>query len=548
MKTCIKCNTINDDNVAFCKSCGNSFSSNKSDMTWKKQQFNKFSFPTNTKKIGILAIILVFFIFVVFSIKSSWDSKKVLELEYLQALYIEDSALENDMRKLNDDNINTKDVDVLLDKVGNYIEKYVLVTNSFAKYTEGISLENPDNLKEFVEKKELIDKIMPNHSACDITSATLHLTSVKSINLKQKTRFMEFIEKQCKASEPLREIIVIKDVKKVEWIFKEQTSKDIPVGYSIITLEPIAGEEWSVSVTINGVEKGSGNIVVKEPIDGIKMTGIGKTEDIAKQVDLILQEIITLWHNQKFSANDVLPYLDEANKNKASDWEWFYNKIIFNWIRLDNVKSLTSQIEFKDNVYDKNYPIVAYLPYKDKYFAGYWETKISFYYDAKANKWVSTNTTITELFNDVLSQKVPAEVSPNKFQYVKDDLCIGVLNYHIEDVEISDANIIGYNQFRYNLQKGRAESSFLTVDGFKDSMEHAYSNSNLPTDMISYINKEKKNQLIANKFSYNNGNCKSNIVVKYTFFKDEVKDTVKDKQSNEEKKDNSTGAVIDKLK
>lgn len=49
MKTCIKCNSINDDKVAFCENCGNSFSTNQSDINWESKQPKKVSIPAKKK-------------------------------------------------------------------------------------------------------------------------------------------------------------------------------------------------------------------------------------------------------------------------------------------------------------------------------------------------------------------------------------------------------------------------------------------------------------------------------------------------------------------
>lgn len=538
---CHKCESENIREARFCEKCGSDL---KSHTDGEARQARSFRMPAQAQKIGTAVVVLGVVVFGGLFIKSRLESGNAMEIDSLRALSVENDALEKEMTVVFSGRSSSKeDIDAVLKKTESYVDRYSVVAKAFAQYAESVSLTNDVGLKDFVEKKALVDELGPHEGDCDVISLSASaLVPTDSLDAKQKAEFFSLMTRYCADSEPLRNIIVKKNTKPVEGTYREEKSQDIPIGYSIVSQEPVNGERGMVSVSINGKEKGSRDIVSKDSIEGVKLMGAGKTEDIGKKVDAKLQEILLLWRDQKFSASDILPFLDEKNKKKATDWESAYKKTVFNWARFDKLKSSANQIEFKDTESNKDFPITAYIPVQDTYYVGYGKPQIPFFYDVKTNAWVSSNATIAELFALVEGQSLFAmDISPDTFRYKKTDSCKSGWFFDVDkSIKITKVSIDGYATFKYSLEGGYTRKETVVVEGMND--DPIQGNKILPSDVISYINKEKKTRFIGKEFVASSGSCTSNPDIKFTFFKD---DSGKAQTDDDEKKDDADVSRVD---
>jgi|GEM_PF-2804733 len=509
---CPNCHVENINSAKFCKHCGGEFLQAQKHVA---QTTRSKPLLSRRKIMTILAIIAGVSIVGVGAWfgYDQWAQKKYLDMDYLKKLAAENSAMKLDYAKKNE----TDQIDQHLDKAHEINKKFKVSTGYFVKYAKGTNLKNDSQLKEFIEKRSLLDEMSLSESDCKKQSDPVFASKILAsagFNKQQNDRFMAIQKKCCEISRKLDDVEIEKDMEKVKGSYDERENANIPKGFTIVSEEPQNGEAGSVVVLVHGETKGMGNITVKEPINGVKLIGTGDITDIAKKAEDKLREILALWSSQNFTADSIAPFLDEKNKDKSADWEDSYKKIAFNWRRFESANPKSNDASLKEHSYSSidyaDSPVV-YLPVEFKRNSGSLPT-VPFFYDAKSDSWVSQNDTIAALFDITSNQSMDATITPEKFHYNEDDDCDpGWFSSWEQEITLSNAKITGKSGFsiQQNALLGHFTDIRLTADGFiGEAHIEGSSESSLDQDLINYVNQQKKNELIIKSLQSDNGDCK----------------------------------------
>ena len=530
---CKKCDTENLDSAKFCKKCGQDLSQKEI-----KQAKPKRSVKISKGKIKFMIIAVVIIGLVgagAMTFKKKVDEKRILSVEYLEDL---DKRGDEECKIFDDiqyKSMSEKEIDAGLDKCAKIIEEMGKATNIFVVYAKESEFKDNAKIEEFIKKYDLLagssdgNKKDWDEESKELANIKYHIKTNSSefkkktgFNEEQSEKFIGLMEEVLSFSKLFDDIKIEKKTEQVEASYTEQENNKIPVGYSIITTKPQNGEKENVKIIVDGKEKGSGEIVIKEPQNGIKMIGSGDTEDIAKQAEDKLNQIIKLWQEQNFTAATILPFLTEESQNKAPEFESSYKKIIFNWRRFDKVEPILNQASFKENTTwsqkNETYPFIVYLPVTVSYYVGKDVLKIPFYYSTKKNEWISGNGTIAKLFEIIKYQSIEAEISPKSFAFIKAGDC-----KKDKEVEIKNINVNGVDNLRIDFSSSslRQIKFIVTINDSDSSTKVDYSSS-LPLALIDFANKNKSTVLIGKDFEYNSyfdGNCLCNSNISFAFFK-----------------------------
>lgn len=397
-------------------------------------------------------------------------------------------------------------------ELANLYQKSVEVYLSSA---QKLSPKYPEQFKELWEKDKILREI------ADYQSSYYFLDLGKT---KGGEKFYKIFNEAAILLNKVKIIEENSEVIKAE--YQEKENNKIPIGYSFITTEPENGRKQDISVIVEGENKGTVNIITKEPKDGEKIIGTGSQKDIAKIVSAKLDEIIKLFQGQTLNAANTLPFLDEENKERAIYWENEYKNTVLNWRRFDEYEVISGQVTFeKDSYYrseTESLPIKILLPVKVKYYqAGYWGEqipKIPFYYNKENNEWISTNETIEKIFNIINNQIIPAKVSPDTFTFPKTKEC----DLYDRKVKIENITIFGKNTLKGDFWRRNVSNIVFLVGDYQS--EPISIGSSLPGELIETVNKTKNTVLIGKTFRYeysgwwSNYKCEASTNISFTFF------------------------------
>ena len=519
--TCSKCNTENSSSAKFCIKCGYSLS----EMKAEKIKANKFSAPflKNRKLLnGVLVLIVLagagYFVKERFNFGG--DSLSTSSLDELVKLNKEEGdqmAIAFVGGSLTKD--KASEIYSGQKKINKLLRREV---EGFLSTAKKIDIANQEKMKNFLDREEKIKELTGSESSCSMGKALVAGNLEKSdVDDSLKNKIMEEVNERCKISRLLDVCKIDRKTEFIEGSFDEEENLSIPIGYSIITKQPEKGEKAKITLAYDGQERGTSEVVTKEPVKGKKMKGTGQSIDVAKQTETILNQIFDLWQEQKMTASNILPFLDEQNQNKATDWESNYKKIVFNWLRFKDAKAQVDQVIFKENSYNQELPIITYLPMSVKNSNTNSSALIPFYYSATKNKWVTSNDTIAAIFKAVENQSIKAvKISPNKVLYTLNNNCKDGWFMNVSNgVTINSFGISGYNAINFNYT-GNLNNYILTYKGSEMEVNVAtsYYSSGLPVDFVSLINNGKINQLIGKSFEYTSYSCKSATNVEFIFF------------------------------
>ncbi len=521
---CSKCNAENLDSAKFCKKCGNNLSEND-----VKQVKRKHSVKISGGKIkfAIIAVVIIGLIGAgAMFLKKKSDEKRILSVEYLEDLDKREEPCKKFVSDMMAGSLNEKEINIGLEECDKYSKEWNKAIETFVAYAKDVKFNDDTEVKGFVEKYKILkygdDGNAVSAEECNSLVRELKANTDKFMkntktNENQAKKFISLIDEGCYYSKQFDSIKIEEKTEQIKAEYTEQENNKIPAGYSIITAEPQNGEKENIVIIFNGEEKGSGEIIIKEPQNGTKMIGSGNSEDIAKQVEDKLNQIVKLWQEQNFTATTILPFLTEEDQSKAPDLESSYKKVIFNWRRFDKVEPILSQVSFKENN-KKDYPFISYLPVTVSYYSGNNAPSIPFYYSAKKDEWVSRNDSIAALFEIVKYQSIKAEISPTKFTFAKAGDC-----KKDKEIEIKSASINGADNFKIDFSVSILyQIKFtLAIDSINSDTKIGYSSS-LPITLIDFANKNKSTVLTGKDFEYSSffdGDCLYGSDILFTFFK-----------------------------
>jgi len=525
---CLKCETENLESAKFCKKCGHGLGASSVGPV-KRKPAVKIS-KGKIKKIIIAGVIIGLIGVGAMYVKGKSDQKRVLSVKYLE-----------DMGKSSDEDCNImtdttygkrteKEIDAELNKCSKFMNEFGKVGEALVVYArEGKFNDNKaiDDFVKIYDAYEGAGETKTSSSECsrnlELASSISSMYKLYGFNEKQIEKLMAMYEEVCSISKKLEAIDIKREKEIVKADYVEQKNDKIPAGYSIVTTQPQDGEKEKITLLVDGVQKGAGEIISKEPQKGIKMIGSGNTEEIAKQAEVKLNQIVKLWQDQNFTAATILPFLTEENASKAPELESYYKKVIFNWRRFDKIEPMLGQANFEEYKLignnDNTHPFVIYLPVTVSYYStvslysGANTLKIPFYYSTEKNEWVSDSDTIDALFGIVKAQTINAEASPNSFAYEKIGGCKTDAEVTIENVSVS-----GIDAFNYNY--GRLSSNFsLGADGFAGDSAVGGSTT-VPLSLVDFVNAKKITVLSGKSFTnvwY--PECRVDKNVSFTFFK-----------------------------
>ena len=544
---CPKCGTENLDNARFCKKCRYEFPEKgpllaiaKEGLITAKEKlvlvgkkvlplmsklgaklslfckstlipFYQRKIKPNPKPFLLALLILIILGGGFFVYQTITSSKKVSETASLESLAIRFENWTNSyvLAKSASEETFDKWLKEGLELVNLYQKSVEVYLNSAQK----LNPKYPEKFKELFEKDKIIREI----------EGYVELSELFDL---RKTKEGEMIYKIFNESQILLNKVKITEGawEIIEAKYQEKENNKIPIGYSFTINEPEDGTKQNITVIVKGVNKGKVNIITKEPKDGEKIIGTGSQEEVAKVVSAKLDEIIKLFQNQTFDANNILSFLEEKSKEKAIYWENEYKNTILNWRRFDQYEIVPGQTNFeKTSSYriSKSLPLRILLPVKVKYYqAGYWEEsipQIPFYYDKEKDDWVSVNETIEKIFNIIGNQVILAKASPDTFTFPKTKDC----DISDREVKIENINISGKNTLKGDFSKS-ISSIIFTIGNYQS--EPINIDGTLLPDLISYVNNNKKTTWVGKTFKYqysgwwSSANCEASPNITFTFF------------------------------
>ncbi len=404
--------------------------------------------------------------------------------------------------------------EILSQTLKNYCENYV----SFAKK---VNVNNREQLRNFLSLDHTLRDVGGGQIYCYPQGRGMMLADLLTplglnvpLDEKQEKRLTGIFDTLCEGVVLLDKVKVDKETENIEGSYQEQQNENIPHGFSVTTLKPEDGTQETVTITVEGKNRGTATVTTKEPKNGVKITGSGSTEAIAQKASSILGELIQLFQDQTLDAATILEFLDEENKAKATTWEGEYKRIVFNWRRFDSYQPLLSQTTFEEtgSFTSSNYLFQLQLPVQIRYYKGRETPQIPFYYDGNANQWVSTNATLEAVFNVIRKQKIEAGASQTQIEYPKTDDCY---YYYSRKYKVDEFAVEGFDKLETNFS-----SKVTLVVNDKEISKPVTDGSSLADDLafVEEVNRSKSTAFTAKRFEY--GGCELSPNITYTFFLD----------------------------
>jgi len=526
---CQYCHTENVLSAKFCKNCGSGVGENVS----KKTFLVKRNFFFKSKKKNRIAFVLVVIVAIAIWFGNDYlAEKKNLDPTYLKALM---SEVDSSTRILGSDSTlkqaSDSDINANIDTLVVLSEKIKTAVDYFYRYAKRTSFDD-EKMKAFIEKVDVFPSLFYSNSnndseICGNINTTLiggveYFTETRKVQptIIQKEKMTTILNNYCQILATAKKIDIQREGESIPASYAEKESTNLPVGYSLIASKSQDGRKEKITLTVDAVNKGTNTIVTSEPKNGEKIVGKGEKSDISKKAEDILEKIIALWNDQTLSASTIEPFLDEKSKDQASDWQDTYSKVIFNWKRFDNFKVRSSDSEFDKDAYVSSgkttAPILLIHPdvdFNDNIGS------IPFFYDASSDSWGSSNETIRAIFDIAKNQNILASISPDTIKFKETDNCMPWYGSTNSEFTLTKAGIKN-NNYLY-LENGSYYTFtklVVTSPDFDSNSNLKSSNASLDSDLIDFVNKQKKNNLTITSIEQNNGNCKSDKDVKLKFF------------------------------
>ena len=361
---CAKCNAENLDSAKFCKKCGHDLSQKE---TKQVKQKRSVKISGGKIKFAIIAIVIIGLIGAgAMSFKEKSDEKRILSLEYLEDLnerMEEDCKIYINIPSYGGNSMKEGEIDEGLDSCLRISKELYEASEILIAYARESEFNDNVEIEEFIKKAILLpvssdaddEDLNEVNTAIKDTKLFMRnnnnkLDKLLGLNEKQSEKFVAIMDGMNSSVKLLDDIKIESKTEQTEAVYTEQENDKIPVGYSIVATEPQNGEKENVTLIVDGEKKGSAEVITKEPQNGVKMIGSGNTEDIAKQGEEKLNQILKLWREQNFTAKNILPFLTEETQNKAPDWESAYRRLgFFNQMCFDKVEPMLGRASFKEN-------------------------------------------------------------------------------------------------------------------------------------------------------------------------------------------------------
>ncbi len=357
--------------------------------------------------------------------------------------------------------------------IDEYAKEHHIIVDALIDYAKDTDLDSPEEVRNLVAKYDKYkDAASPVFGICEDDMGEFDDYGYDDYTVRETGQL-------CEDFNDLHTTVHIRrTTDSIPAKYDEQESKTIPIGYTIIKEDPEDGEIEFAEVSVDGKQmKDSVHLSEKPPKNGIKLVGTGTVEDIMPALKQELNKLFDMWNNQTFTAQNILPFLIEEEKERALDLERRYKSIVLNWKRFSDIKVVADDTYF-EKIRNDDYPIAAYITLKNNSdrISLSRNKEINLFYSAKEGKWIVAKDTLDDLFSYADRQKIYAEVTPKEVYPIETDSCSGKYSKKIDEVYLRDSN---YLRLPYKMN--------LDIGGFALNT----GSTNLEKDLISHINKNK---------------------------------------------------------
>jgi hypothetical protein len=479
----------------------------------------------NTRVAGVLVVLAAIGVAAWFGY-GYYEKKQALSLENLRALAEEGNSITKtaaeEVKNSSSGKPTEQQADDLLGKEEIFSKKRNAAIGYFYEYAQKADLKDTAELERFVQSWSLLNASgvlsMPV-SECEKfeskseNAAMQELAQSSGIDWltdAQKKRILTLSKKSCPAAVQLDKIAVSQmKPKPIEAGYDEKKSENIPEGYSVVTTPAVNGTMADATVTVDGVRKGSGTVVVSEPKKGVKIVGSGDKVAIAKKAAEKIQPIIDLWNNQTFSVSAMEPFFAGVDKKELIDLENWYKGQTFNWKSLETASINFEKVDFSGKgvgtaTQGEPKPFSMMIPLTID--NGVSQAPFYSFYRPEQDDWDFSQS--QDFFEEIrVSLGVAgqasfiANVSPENFLYKTNDKCVV---YGLSS-EMANSSGIGKQSLRDVVISGGDEISFsdqftdiaIAVDGtdVTQTLKNKNGKSTLDQTVIDAINQQKTTDL-----------------------------------------------------